>query len=348
MENCKTVYYITFNPYHKEYDAVHFGSILEQDKNCESYVYVSKYAVNKHTKINNIPIKDFNFGKEIYPLPKDWTYKTKLYDITYDYDIQLLKNIKINDKNAISKLIKDSVLIKKSEDFTAYHDIDVDINSHDKTYKIVSQEKKNADCSEEKVRVENIFDTYKEAQNKLQEKRNEANYYFGKCNTCKYNNANFQLTCKDCLNSVNGYCKDIYDSLGVKYSCHKDYICYKFNPSEIAKRNGYTTYDNYISYLANCCYGGKECLNIFNKQSKTTLDKRLNESIITFFPINDKFSISIECTPKELMNLSFANNNTLNVKQIRKFIKYKTRPIYSIQTINKVLNKQEILKLGIE
>ena len=129
---------------------------------------ITLYCVKDTRLVDGVPISDIDYNKE-YPLPKKWTYNTKLFEVTnseeYENISNAMKNVKLTDKDKILECIKKGYLVKKSTVPLGYVTTDV----LKKTYKLRFQ-RNEKDKVEETIHESKIFRTYDEA---MQYKKSE-------------------------------------------------------------------------------------------------------------------------------------------------------------------------------
>ena len=76
--------------------------------------------------VNGIPIKDFKTPTRWQKLPKNWSYDTKLFEITYGKYLHDPKDYSLEKPDDILKAIKDGVLVKVQDNDHAHIEDEID------------------------------------------------------------------------------------------------------------------------------------------------------------------------------------------------------------------------------
>ena len=133
---------------------------------------LSLYEVVDDRLVNGIPIKEFPFdnidngkdGSKKKKLPKNWSYDTKLFAITYDSEIEDLKHseeFKFTPET-INRLIEVGLLVKPSTQFAANKvEANIDRDGYTLSLRLPVYEHSRTDHAV--VLSDNIFATYDEA-----------------------------------------------------------------------------------------------------------------------------------------------------------------------------------------
>ena len=154
--------------YYIENGRIHFG-VISQYKGYGNY-YIDLYCKKDCRLIDGVPISEVDFTKE-YPLPKKWSYNTRLFELSYteEYDKinDIFKEIRLSDSERIAECIEKGYFVKKSEVFLGYVRTEIIGKS---TYKL-KKERNDHDVTDIYLHESLIFKTYEDAEKYIQDKR---------------------------------------------------------------------------------------------------------------------------------------------------------------------------------
>lgn len=111
--------------YFVSYD-VHSGARIEYgivdylyDRNSyhPGFASISYLMPRDGRKVNGIPIKEFQSETDFKKLPKGWSYDTKLFDLTWEPLPLELKDVKLDDPEAIKDAFTKGILVRASDIF---------------------------------------------------------------------------------------------------------------------------------------------------------------------------------------------------------------------------------------
>lgn len=105
------VYFVEMNKYLHRY-TVQYGIVEE---NYTREIAVQLYEPKDARRVNGIPIKEFPNTTKWYKLPKNWSWDTKLFEVTTDAPPAEMLDLKMNRINDIFKAIDMEYLVKVQE-----------------------------------------------------------------------------------------------------------------------------------------------------------------------------------------------------------------------------------------
>lgn len=115
--------------WHRQKGNRHFVEYGIVDEQFSDAVCVDLLEFKERRLVNGIPINDFPNYTEFKKLPKDWSYKTKLYEMTYipwrKEDLEILKNKKISNPKDVKELYELGYLVKSDKIFDGRIDTDI-------------------------------------------------------------------------------------------------------------------------------------------------------------------------------------------------------------------------------
>lgn len=139
--------------------SVKFGIVKEH---YTTEICVQLYEIFDSRLVNGIPIKDFKTPTKWYKLPKNWSYDTKLFDITYNNKVyNELKDCKMNKSTNLLKAIKNNLLVKVQDNDHCTLETEIDKT---KGWRIVRKYDLKHNPIYLSIRYDKVYRTYEEAQ----------------------------------------------------------------------------------------------------------------------------------------------------------------------------------------
>lgn len=152
--------------------SVKFGMVDEQFSDAVCIDYLSAI---ENRRVNGIPINEFKSEDRFKKLPKNWTYDTKLFEMTYDDVSDNDLNKYLNgwaDSEGIKRLYDKGLLVK---DDTKFHGV-IEAEITNEGYRIVKKYRQwETHTSNASVRPDKVYFTYDEAKREVDEHTAEFN-----------------------------------------------------------------------------------------------------------------------------------------------------------------------------
>lgn len=148
---------------------VHHGMVDEQFSDA---VVIDYLTLRERRLVNGIPIDEFESEQKYRKLPKDWTYTTTLFEITYSdlTEEEKICSFDIENPENIKRAYDKGILVK---DNTIFHGvIEADITKEG--YRIVKKYPMwQHHIDHVSIRPDKVYFTYEEAQKEVDENRKE-------------------------------------------------------------------------------------------------------------------------------------------------------------------------------
>lgn len=157
------VYFIEKKRYGDEY--IWFGIV---DENYAKSIAVKYIVVKQRRYVDGVPEEEVITPSKWHKLPKDWSYDTELFKVTYDDVPDEVANANLKDPAEILDLYQKGYLIdSKDKDFSTFHSR-VD---YKQGWQLVREYPTYSDSHPDYTTLEldNVFDTYEEAKVRLDE-----------------------------------------------------------------------------------------------------------------------------------------------------------------------------------
>jgi hypothetical protein len=146
---------------------VKYGMVDEQFSDAVCIDYLS---LKENRRINGIPIDDFKSEERYKKLPKDWTYNTQLFEITYDKIEECVGAI--SSPECIKEAYRNGLLVKDSTKFHGVIETEITNNG----YRIVKKYPMwQNHISNTSIKPNKVYFTYDEAKKEVDE--NIAEFY---------------------------------------------------------------------------------------------------------------------------------------------------------------------------
>lgn len=164
FENGDIVYW------HRQKGNRHFVEYGMVDEQFSDAVCVDLLEFKERRLVNRIPINDFPNYTEFRKLPKNWSYNTKLYEITYipwtEEELKILKDRKISNPQNIKELYKLGYLVKADKIFDGEIGTDITKEGY-RVKKCYPQYTYN--ITHTSVTSDKVYFTYEEAKKEVED-----------------------------------------------------------------------------------------------------------------------------------------------------------------------------------